>query len=114
MSEPTYAWLNARSVYESEALADLSAAELNRMSMSEYRRHRVQAGLEDTPSPYQAVYGSTASTGAQSQPQAQAPQQSGQEGISLDQLRAMSMAEYKELRGEIGIGQSASNRGLFG
>ena len=111
MNELTDAWLNARSVYESEALADLGAAEVNRMSMSEYRRRRVQAGLKDAPSPYEAVYSSTASTATQTPTQAQ---QSGQQGISLDQLRAMSMAEYKELRGEIGIGQSTSNRGLFG
>ena len=91
-----------------EAVEDLSAADINRMSFSEYARIRGRAGLPGVD-PFAKAYAPEPS-GRPRQAQGHPGQDPQPEPIDI---QAMGMAEYRRVREQLGIGRSPSARGLF-
>lgn len=94
------AWLDSQ--HHREAFEGLSAADINRMDFATYARlaGRTLAVTPEPTAPPQTV--------ATAQHPAHSVEQSP--GIDFSQL---SMSQYRRVREQLGIGQSASARGLF-
>jgi hypothetical protein len=91
-----------------EAVEDLSAADINRMSFSEYARIRESAGLPSID-PFSEVYS----------PEPPGRPRSAQDDPGRDpqpepiDLQAMGMAEYAAIRNRYIRPSSGTGRGLF-
>lgn len=89
-----------------EAIEDLSPAEINKLSMSDYAAIRQRAGL-DPIHPFSGAYAPEPPWGAR-----QAPAEIPQQDPGVD-FASLGMAEYGRVRDQLGIGRSPSARGLF-
>lgn len=92
-----------------EATEDLSAQEINRLPMADYAKIRERAGLP-AADPFAEAYAPEPPGRPREAP---APTQTAPPAPGPIDVQAMGMQEYKQLRDRLGIGRSASDRGLF-
>jgi hypothetical protein len=105
LTETQRAFLSAQ--YHREAFTDMSPADINRLDMSKYAR------LTGRQTPVQAAI-----QAAENQPpgrprETPAAPPSPAPGPQGTDFASLGMAEYGRVRDQLGIGRSASARGLF-
>ena len=101
LTETQRAFLSSRHL--TEAVEDLSAADINRMSMTDYREIRHRAGLPDVD-PFATAY-------APAEPPRQAPAPAQQPAPEAPDVAAMDWAEYAAYREASGLA-ARSNEGM--
>jgi hypothetical protein len=110
MSDQLTAWLQMHDILDA-ADDDLTAQEINRMSMSDFAKLRAKAGLPAPPSFHSTVYPDTGTARTTSPTQIEVPTPA--EVAPVIDVNAMSMQEYAQARGQL-IRTSDNNNGLFG
>ncbi|MGH3275466.1 MAG: hypothetical protein ACRDNZ_14235 [Streptosporangiaceae bacterium] len=101
------AWLDASKL--KDHFGDMSAAEINALNFTEYSKIREAAGLP-AADPFAEAYAPEPPGRPREAHPGQAPQAVPEHALGI---KAMGMSEYTELREHLGIGRSASARGLF-
>lgn len=112
LTETQRAWLDSQ--HNREAFADLSAAEINKLSFTEFARRTgrpsfAESAVASLDAAYEAQHARQSSASAPAPAQSTpAPQQPG-----ID-IGAMDMDQYAQVRDQLGMGQGSQyGRGIF-